>query len=111
MSPLSTCNDITDAAIKRSLPVDEVTEDTSTSSNAWPMTSLLAQTRWIASNWSVPSNCSATSGSTSRTRPFGLLVESVLGHSYIRDPGWSREDAASQWTQLEDFLESRLRVK
>jgi hypothetical protein len=46
-----------------------------------------------------------------RGQALGDLVKSVLARKYIFNPRRSRGDALSQWTHLEDFLESRLRVK
>jgi hypothetical protein len=46
-----------------------------------------------------------------RGQPLADLVKTVLSRNYIRNPRRSRGDASSQWTHLEDFLESRLRMK
>lgn len=46
-----------------------------------------------------------------RGQPLGDLVKSALVRNYIVNPRRSRGDASSQWTQYEDFLESRLGVK
>jgi hypothetical protein len=46
-----------------------------------------------------------------RGQPLGDLVKTALSRNYIRNSRRSRGDASSQWTQLEDFLESRLRVR
>jgi hypothetical protein len=44
-------------------------------------------------------------------QPLGDLVERVLVPNYLPARRLSFADAASQWTQLEDFLESRLRTR
>jgi hypothetical protein len=46
-----------------------------------------------------------------RGQQLGDLLKSALVRNYIVNPRRSRGDASSQCTQLEDFLESRLRVK
>ena len=46
-----------------------------------------------------------------RGQPLGDLVKTVLSRNYLRNPRRSGGDALSQWMQMEDFLESRLRLK
>jgi hypothetical protein len=120
MSSLSTYRDVITAAIEGSLPL-EVTED-----NVYVLKGLADD---IANGpdqidrdqlelaIELLDDVGKYVGNTvvddflQRGQAFGDLAESVFGRTFGFNPGRSRGDALSQWAQLEDFLESRLRVK
>ena len=121
MSSLDTYGDITIAAIEGSLPVDEVTEN-----NVYVLRGLagdiaagLRQVDRLQLELAVELlsdvgkyvDNSIVEDYLQTGQPLGDLVKSVLVPNYIPNPKRSRGDALSQWTRLEDFLESRLRTK
>lgn len=120
MSSLVTYSDITVAAIDGVLPLDDVTDD-----NVYIIKGLaddiadgpahvdrqqLELAVELLSDVGTYANNSIVTGSLRQGMPLGDLVNCVLGVD--RTLKRTREYAAwSQWTQLEDFLESRLRTK
>lgn len=121
MSSLCTYRDITIAANDGSLPVDEVIDDNvyvlkglardiAAGSRQVDRLQLDLAVEFLSDVGKYVKN-TIVEDCMQEGQPFGDLVKSVLARNYIRTPRQSRQDALSQWTQLEDFLESRLRVK
>ena len=121
MSSLCTYRDITIAANDGSLPVDEVIDDNvyvlkglardiAAGSRQVDRLQLELAVEFLSDVGKYVKN-TIVEDCMQEGQPFGDLVKSVLARNYIRTPRQSRQDALSQWTQLEDFLESRLRVK
>jgi hypothetical protein len=121
MSSLSTYDDITSVTIEGSLPVDEVTEG-----NVYMLRGLAediaagpdqVDRQQLELAVELLSDVGKYTGNTivedymRRGQPLGDLVKTVLSRHYSRNPRKSRGNASSQWSELEDFLESRLRVK
>jgi hypothetical protein len=121
MSSLSTYRDIAIAATEGSLPLDEVTED-----NIYVLKGLaediadgpdqidrlqLQLAVELLSDVGKYVDNTIVEDYLRKGQALGDLVKSVLGRKYIFNPRRSRGNASSQWAQLEDFLESRLRVK
>jgi serine/threonine protein kinase len=121
MSSLSTYPDITIAANAGSLPMDEVTED-----NVYVLKGLtediaagpdrvdrlqLELAVELLSDLGKYVKNTMVEDYLRRGQPLGDLVNSVLARSHIRNTGLSPGDGATQWAQLEEFLESRLSAK
>lgn len=122
MSSLITYSDVTAAAIERSLPLREVTEG-----NIYVLSGLandigdgpahidrmqLELAVELISDVAEYVGSSLVKGFLRQGQPLGDLVHSVLGKRARPGARQARVYAARlQWTQLEDFLESRLRVK
>lgn len=122
MSSLITYSDVTAAAIEGSLPLKEVTEN-----NTYVLRGLandiadgpehidhtqLELAIELLRDVGDYAHTSLVKGFLRQGQPLGDLVHSVLGSRVNANARQARVYAArQQWTQLEDFLESRLHAK
>jgi hypothetical protein len=121
MSSLSTYPDITNATIDGSLPLDDVTDDNfyvlkglardiAAGPRRVDRTQLDLAVELLSDVGAYVEN-TIVEDYLQGGQPLGDLVKAVLDRNYTRNPRHSPQHASSQWTQLEDFLESRLRVQ
>ncbi len=121
MSTLCTYSDVTIAANDGSLPLDEVTDE-----NFYVLKGLardiaagprrvdrlkLELAIELLSDVGTYVMDTIVEDCLEGGQPLGELVKSVLARNYVVNPSQSPQDASSQWSQLEEFLQSRLRVQ